>query len=304
MGFSGFIVIDEVEYKRIKDARSNLFELLLLEENLDLVTENFQEYEEELLSIASRNMIFYDSDYFSMSRERNIVSRRIVNLLSACRMYLDQSIHHIKNIYGEKSDKAQVVKRETQSQYDQNFGYRAMEALRNYVQHRGFPIHSILFSGQWLDIDSNESSRLLHTVVPRISATELAADDKFNQTVLKEMLATPSKDGIDIRPLIRKYVEGIGEIHEKVRELIRSDTKHWESVINDTIHKFEIEFGAEESLAGLVVVTEGYDNHWIERKPIFKELVQRRQALENKNRVFVNLHKRYASNKIRKKDAY
>jgi hypothetical protein len=301
MGFPGFIEIDEVEYQRIKDARANLFELLLLEENLDLVTENFQEYEEELLSIASHNMIFNDWDSFSMNRERNIVSRRIVNLLSACRMYLDQSIHHIKNICGENSDQAEIIKRETQTQYDQNFGYRVMEALRNYVQHRGFPIHSILFSGQWLDIDNEANSRLVHTVVPRISVTELATDDKFKQTVLKELLATPSKAGIDIRPLIRKYVEGIGVIHEKARGLLHSETKIWESFINDTIHKFEMEFGTEESLAGLVIVIEGDDNHWIESKPILKELVQRRQELENKNRFFVNLHKRFASNEIRNK---
>ncbi|HVN16643.1 MAG TPA: hypothetical protein VMT73_12940, partial [Anaerolineales bacterium] len=88
-GSPGFIEIDEAEYERIKSAIVNLFELLFFEEKLDLVTENFQEYEAELLLIASRDMVFHDSDYFSMSDERDIVSRRIVNLLSACRMYLD-----------------------------------------------------------------------------------------------------------------------------------------------------------------------------------------------------------------------
>jgi hypothetical protein len=171
MGFSGFIEIDEAEFEHIKAARANLFELLLLEENLDLVTENFQEYELELLSIASRNMVFHDADDISMSRERIIVSRRIVNLLSACRMYLDQSAHHINNIYGENSEKSKAVKNEGNLQYENSLGYRIMEALRNYVQHRGFPIHSILFSGEWIDIDDEAKSRLHHTVIPRISVT-------------------------------------------------------------------------------------------------------------------------------------
>ena len=303
MGFSGFIDIDEVEYKCIKDARDNLFEMLFLEEKLDFVTENFHEYETELLSIASRSMIFHDVDYFSMSRERNIVSRRIVNLLSACKMYLDQSIHHIKNIYGENSDNVNLVKKETASQYDKNFGYRVMEALRNYVQHRGLPIHSILFSGKWLDIDSDENCRLLYTVVPSISVSELAEDDKFKQTVLKEMLAIQSNDDIDIRPLIRDYVEGIGKIHEKVRELIHTDVNKWEGILSDTINKFQNEFGAEESLAGLDIVAKKDDSHWAERITIFEEFIEKRQALENKNRIFGNLHKSYASNEIRKKDA-
>ena len=218
-------------------------------------------------------------------------------------MYLDQSIHHIKNIYGENSDNVNLVKKETASQYDKNFGYRVMEALRNYVQHRGLPIHSILFSGKWLDIDSDENRRLLYTVVPSISVSELAEDDKFKQTVLKEMLAIQSNDDIDIRPLIRDYVEGIGKIHEKVRELIHTDVNKWEGILSDTINKFQNEFGAEESLAGLAIVAKKDDSHWAERITIFEEFIEKRQALENKNRIFGNLHKSYASNEIRKKDA-
>ena len=76
-GSPGFFEIDEAEYQRIKTALANLFELLFFEETLDLVTENFQEYEAELLLLASRDMVFHDSDYFSMSNQRNTVSRRI-----------------------------------------------------------------------------------------------------------------------------------------------------------------------------------------------------------------------------------
>ena len=302
-GFSGFIDVDEVEYKRIKDAIVNLFEMLFLEEKLDLVTENFHEYEVELLSIASRNMIFHEYDYFSMSHDRNVVSRRIVNLLSACKMYLDQSVHHVKNIYGEDSSNVNLAKKEIATQYDLNFGYRVMEALRNHVQHRDFPIHSLQFPSEWLDIDSDENSRLFHAVVPLISVSELAVDEKFKRAVLKEMLAVYSEDGIDIRPLICDYIEGIGKIHEKLRRSIQLDVKSWESILNDTINKFQKEFGSEKSITGLTIVAIKDDGHWVERKTIFKEFIERRQALENKNRIFVNLRKRYASNEIRKKDA-
>jgi hypothetical protein len=302
-GSPGFIEIDEAEYKRIKTAITNLFELLFFEEKLDLVTENFQEYEAELLLIASREMVFHDSDYFSMSKERNTVSRRIVNLLSACRMYLDQSVHHLNNIYGENSDKSKLLRKEITSQYDDNFGYRAMEALRNYTQHRGFPIHSMKFSGQWLDIDNKEKSRLLHTVIPTIKVSELAEDGKFKKSVLNEMRSIDSEDRIDIRPLVRDYIEGIGKIHEKVRDAIRPDIEQWEGVVNDVIKKYQSEFGADTSLAGLAIVAQDDDGHWVEKRTIFKEFIEKRKALESKNRVFVNLHKRYASNEIRKKDA-
>ncbi len=303
MGFPGFIEIDEAECQRIKTAIANLFELLFFEENLDLVTENFQEYEAELLLIASRQMVFYDSDYFSMSNERNTVCRRIVNLLSACRMYLYQSVHHFNNIYGENSDKTKLLREEITSQYDHNFGYRAIEALRNYIQHRGFPIHSMKFSGEWLDIENNETSRLLHTVIPIINVSELAEDGRFKKSILDEMLSIDCKDGIDIRPLVRDYIEGIGKIHEKVRDAIRPDVEQWDGVVNDVIKKYQNEFGSDASLAGLAIVDEDDDGHWVEKRTIFKEFIEKRKALESKNRVFVNLHKRYASNEIRKKDA-
>ena len=295
------VEIDEAQYKAIKYAMANLFEMLYLEENLDLVTENFQEYEVELLSIASRNTVFDNFDYFSMGRERNVVCRRIVNLLSACRMYLDQSIHHITNIYGENSDIVNLIKKEIASQYDQNFGYRVMEALRNYTQHRGFPVHSISFPGKWLNIDDSRNSRLRHTVIPSINVSKLAEDGNFKQSILGEMNTVAIKDKIDLRPLIRSYVESIGKTHEKARELSCKDVEKWEELIEDAIKLFQGAFGPDASRASLYLVAEK-DNRWIERRSIFKEFIEKRRILESKNRVFVNLHKRYASNEIEQKD--
>jgi len=300
MGSPGFIEIDEAEYQSIKTAITNLFELLFLEETLDFVTENFQEYEAEMLVISSREMVFFDSDYFSMSNERNTVSRRIVNLLTACEMYLSQSIHHINKIYGKNSDISKLLSDEITSQYDHNFGYRVIDSLRNYTQHRGFPIHRMKISGEWLNIEDKETSRSVHTVIPLIKVSELVEDGKFKKSVLKEMLLIDCKDGIDIRPLIRAYIEGIGTIHEKVRDVIRPDAEHWEGIVNDVIKKYQNEFGSDVSLAGLAIVTEDGDGGWVEKRTIFKEFIEKRKALESKNRVFVNLQKRYASNEIRK----
>jgi hypothetical protein len=299
----GYVDISEDDYKRIKVAIANLFELLFFEENLDLVTENFQEYEAELLLIASRDTIFNDDNYFSTSHDRVIVSRRIVNLLSACRMYLDQCVHHITNIYGENSDNVKMLKDEIASQYDKNFGFRVMEALRNYTQHRGFPIQSVRFSGEWIDIDNTELSRLVHTVVPLINPSILADDNNFKRAVLDEMLAIKSNGGIDIRPLIRTYIECIGKVHEMMRNAMRQDVKKWEGIMNDAIKLHQDKFGTQASITGLAIVAKKDDNHWVEKRTIFKEFIERRQALERKNSIFANLHKRYASNEVRKKDA-
>ncbi len=178
-----------------------------------------------------------------------------------------------------------------------------MEALRNYSQHRGSPIHSMIFSGEWLGNVNQESRRLLHTVIPLINISDLAEDNKFKQSILDEMRLIGGKDGVEFRPLVRNYIEGIGKIHEILREAIHLDVEQWEGVVNDVINKYKNEFGLEASLAGLAIVAEDDDGHWIEKRTIFKELIEKRKALESKNRVFVNLNKRYTSNEIRKKDS-
>ena len=302
-GSPGFIDIDEAEYKRIESAITNLFELLFIEEKLDLVMENFQEHEVELLTIASRAMVFNDDDYFSFSRERNTVSRRIVNLLSACGLYLDQIVHHMHSIYGANSDQSKFLEQEIDSQNVQNFGFRLMKALRNYTQHRGSPIHAMKISGEWFDIDSDEKSRLQHTVIPLVYPSELADDRKFKRAVLDELIAIDNKNGIDIRPLIRDCIEGLGKIHEKVRELIHLDVEKWEGILDDTIKLYQNEFGADASLAGLAIVVRKDDDHWSEQRTIFKEFIEKRRALERKNSAFGSLRKRYASNEFKKKDA-
>lgn len=301
MDFTGFVEIDEAEYLLIKTARQNLFEILFLEEQLDLVTENFYEYETELLAIASRIMIFSNDDQLSMSRERNLIGRRIVNLLTAGRMYIYQSVRHVEKMYGANSSTLGVVNKEFNLQYDKSLGYRAMEALRNYVQHRGVPIQSIKFS--YKVVDPETESQLLYRAIPLIGVLELAEDHDFKWSVLDELKNIQHNGWVDVRPLIREYIEGIDSVHEKIRELVGPDLVRWETVLDETIEKFQTKFGKETSLIGLIVASEESDGRRIETITISKDSIDRRHALEKKNGQFVNLHKSYASNEIFKDDA-
>ena len=301
MGFEDFIEIDVDEYLFIKKVKQNLLEILFLEEKFDLVLENFYEYETELLSIASRMMIFNNDDHVVMSRERNLVSRRIVNLLTSGRMYTDQSVQHIKKIYGITSSNLDIIKKEIKIQYDKSLGYRVMEALRNYVQHRGFPIHSIKFIYSSVDIDND--FQLLYRAIPLINIAKLDEDSNFKKRVLEELKNIQHNDWVDVKPLIREYIEGICNIHEKVRETIRPDLLIWERILDDTIEKFQNKFGKDVSLTGLIIAIAESDRRWTEKETIHKAFIERRQVLEKKNQVFINLHKRYVSNEIRKDDA-
>jgi hypothetical protein len=132
---------------------------------------------------------------------------------------------------------------------------------------------------------------------------ELVEDGNFKKSVLKELQEIQHDDWVDARPLIREYVEGICNIHEKIREIVGTDLPIWEKCLDDTIEKFQNKFGKNNPLAGLVIQSTEGDNKWSEAKHISKGSIERRQVLVKKNGSFVNLRKRYASNEIRKGDA-
>ena len=299
-GFSGYILLDDVEFCRIETSRDNLFEVLYLEEKIDLVNENFYEFETELLKIATRMIVFHDENLISMSNERSLISRRLANLLSACRLYLDQSIHHINNIYKTDSKVLDSIKKVMDIQYNTRVGYRVMQALRNYVQHRGFPIHGVKFSRT--TVDRGEDFRLQHRVIPYIKISTLEEDKKFNKTIINELKETQEDDELDVRPLIRDYVEGIGYIHNTVRDLLKSDVKKWERVLDKTIKLYKKEFGKNTPLTGLTIVKNFNNKHWSENKILNRYFIERRQMLEKKNRQFGNLSKCFASNEIAQND--
>ncbi len=299
--FSEFIEIAKDEYEQIEKARNNLFEGLFIEEKFDLVSENYYEFETELLSIASRMMIFKDDNYFSMSRERNTISRRIVNLMTACRMYLDSINHHLKSIYGKDLSKVNLIEKEKSNQYDKRIGYRVIEALRNHVQHCGFPIHNAKFSYERVQLENE--TRLSHIVMPILKVKTLEEDGEFKKSVLKELKSIDTKNGIDIRPFIRDYVEGIWEIHETTREIISSDLIIWKEIINNTIDRFQKKTDKDTSISSLTLFKANHKDHWINKTDIFQDYIKRIEDYQSKNSLFINLSIRYASNEIRKEDS-
>lgn len=57
-------------------------------------------------------------------------------------------------------------------------------------------------------------------------------------------------------------------------------------------------FGEETLLAGLEIIAEDDTGNCVEEKSIFKDYIERRQALERKNYSFNNLHLCFSTNSI------
>ena len=211
------VKIDETKYVKLDHAQEALLHALYIEEKLYLLLENFVEYEGELLSVGLSRMVYQRNDYTEFRDDTILINRRLANLLSACRAYLDSLPHHVNQICSPSKDESATLDKAKNEQYDSVFGYRVMEALRNYIQHRGFSFQSWTTSetGEW----RGEKQVMASTVDLLLEPKQLSLDSKFNKEVLHEM--EQRGDTIYLKPLVRQYISSIREIHKRARELVR-----------------------------------------------------------------------------------
>ena len=286
-----FIDLSQAEFESIREAKTNLVMALNVEEKLNLVLENYAELEREMLGIAADHLLFQNHNWSSFVGEVHLISRRIVNLLSACRMYIDQVKHEISSAYGPSSEASKELIAAFSHEYDSKFGYRVMESLRNYVQHRSLPVHSLVIESY--AEDKGEGPGLAFCCVPKLHVDAIAKDETFKPAILQEL-----KDGDehrDLRPLVRTYIEGIGNVHEKLRERMSTDVKHWEEIFSDVQKRFGAKYDGTQ--IGLAAVAIGEDDRTSESVQIFDDILAHRRELEAKNRMLTKLHRRYVTNR-------
>src|SRR6266568_8586642 len=177
---SGFIqgtktAIDESisaeEFAAIQASTNDLLIALGAEEKFAIVADNLNEFEHELLRATQNHILSSDSGYVLAMNVRREIDRRLVNLLSACRLYFDQIAHLVSSAFGSTSPEEKRVNDKRHDLYDQSFGYRIMEALRNYLQHRGLPIENISFNRH--RVESAGGVFWEASVIPRLSADVL-----------------------------------------------------------------------------------------------------------------------------------
>lgn len=293
-----FIELSEKEFRELDLAKRDFVQAVYIEDKFDQVVENYLELEETLMHAALRFMVLQEGGYNEFQLERNLHNRRLTNLLTACRAYIDHSKHHVSQIFGADSSLRITLDTKFSEQYDQRLGYRVMEALRNYVQHRGVPLHSLTYNSRALDGDAK--STLLHTVTPYIWPSELRDDKKFNRSVLAELETIGNK--VDSKELFRQYVGGLSVINDYLREQLEERVAECQRSINFALRRFDVECPDDESVIGLAAVAQEEDGELIEVVPLFSDLLSYRATLIEKNSKLWNIEARYVSSEIQTSD--
>jgi hypothetical protein len=112
---------------------------------IQIVERNGAELEAEFRSARQR---LEASQTLTAAREETEleVNRRLLNYLTAMRLFLDQTEARLKRRYGADSPEVQAFLDRCKAAYDGAFGYRFFYKLRNFGQHQALPIGHVKVS--------------------------------------------------------------------------------------------------------------------------------------------------------------
>jgi hypothetical protein len=282
------IEISEETYFAYKEARNVLRNCLAIEEIYEILISSYIELEKQILAYSTSSMIRNQFDYSDMFHIRLGLNVCFVNLLSSARLYVDQLYQYVRECLPQIEDVASGVKRFFQAEFDECLEYRFMEGLRNYVQHRGLPIHWITPVLKWTDL-SELGFLECYTEIGSLKPI-LAEDTVFKKGVLEEL---PEK--VDLKAFTRRYVESLSNVHASTRELIKESVEHSRRRMEDAHGQYKQVYAESLGLSAYILSD---DEKLIEEVPLILDWDDIRVKLQEQNRKLTNLHKRYVTGKI------
>lgn len=285
--------ITEAEFAAVKNAVSGTIHGLGIEEKFDLVLENYAELERELLSLTTEHMVFPGRVITMLQESRHTINRRVVNLLTTTKLYLDQTKHDFSSRFGKTSEELETLKKAMNREYDSVLGYRVAEALRNVVQHQALPIHGL--SLPMNRVETASGRKIQYGISPYLTV-ESISDSSFKTQVFRELEALDPPDGkIPLMPEIRAYIESIGKIHCEVRNLMKQGLELADELILSYRKKYSEEGSAD--LVGLAALALDDRKCAICSETQFLQIrhIERRKSLEAKNTHVDSISARFVS---------
>lgn len=278
LGCHNAIVIPEDRFNAIATARRCLLEALAIEEKIDLVRDNYTDLEQVFLDLTLQHQVYGGWDWPAAVAEVRLVNRHLVNLLSTCRMYVDHLPQHLGAIYGDHASEVEAFTSVTRKEFESHLGYRTLYALRNYVQHSGWPIQSISHRSEVVGCYTDQRCRA--TTTGYLHVKDLIGS-QFKKQTLADLMAIG--DRVDIKPLVREGVASHGRIHATVRRLLQPYLPAWETLIVEAINEYSRAFGPHTE--GLAAVSRSQEGGVIESHSLFVEFIERRKYLEKRNQM-------------------
>ena len=284
------IELTKEEYETIKDAWDHIRVVKAIEDQWVQLVQNYIELELEVHTAAVHHMVNTGLEYYEFQNALALFTRRHFNLLQSCRSYLDHTSGHLRKLPLESLPEAFKAKRS--EIYDSSFSYRLMESLRNYAQHEAIPLHGASFDSSWMPSEAERLHRLKFSVSTYIRLDVLREAPGFKKAVLENI--DEGQDKLDATEHIRKYLEGLFQVHSELRALVKDDLEIWKAEVLGAINRYRNVSGDADG--GLAVVHVDDSGETVEQQPIFDKLITHLERLQTKYSSLVNLSKRYVAN--------
>jgi len=287
LSFTQTIPLTREEYGRLREAKAGLVVALGIEEKFNIVRDNYAELEMELLRLGVEQTVFQEEDWGELVSEIYTINRRLLNLLSAARLYRDQIVRDISDVWGPGSSAVEQVREAREREEQESLPFRFMEALRNSIQHHSLPVYQ-LSRPMERDECKDGSIRIRHRADARIKWSHLAADKNFSAALRRELEPHAERDLIPLAPFVRGYVQSLGRIQKAVRAAISPKVAGWDALMQRAVEQAGAAF---QNTTGLVVGCHYNDEEDElkceappEQEDLFLDLIKRRTRLESRAR--------------------
>lgn len=290
------IVLSEYEYRAIARAKDGLITLLGIEQRFDLLLQNYIELEKEILAIALRQVVSREFDYQALQDESLAVVRRLCNLLSTAKLYVDSTCHDISTLFGKDHEVYHAFKRKCSEEYDTALGYRLMETLRGTMQHRSVSGINLKYASNAEQSAQGRTVRM--RVVPVLDVAVLKKSG-IKATVRDELV---EEETAAVTAHVREYVDGLARLHYEVRRLVTKERSEWEQTYRSAYAKgAEVWPEGEMRASDLIAV----DPAGVvkESRHVFTQPLDYLASLERKNAGPISLARTYVSNASHEREA-
>lgn len=276
------VAIDKKRYDSLCHAKEALLNGLEMEEKYEILVSNYLELEEKIqkhiISAMARRPSSYE-DFFEARMEFNI---RLVNLLTAGRLYKDQLHRHVRSIVPQIPDIKENINQQFSTQYDENIEYRFIEELRNHVQHKGTPVHWTQYN--FYRGEKDQEHLLFYSMELASQKNHLKEDKNFKKRLLEEL-----PDKIDLKMAVRVYVECTSKVHCYARKIVDGTLAQSRLLIEQAISEYKTEYPDLSAGLKVMCLKEG---KIVEKKTLLLEWDDIRLKLTQRNAELINLRNR------------
>ncbi|KGM56164.1 hypothetical protein N799_05075 [Lysobacter arseniciresistens ZS79] len=286
LGVFPSVEIDEGKFFSLCQSRRALSNALLGEEAYDLLVSNHEEFERELASLAVGRMMRSEYSYEAFFAIKAVLARRLANLVTAGRIYVDQAPRYHAQTMGLRSE-LRLARTSMNREYDRSFAYRFMETYRNHVQHYSSTVDSISLGGA----RDKATQQLAYVVEPYAEKAKLGLNRKFKKDVLDEM-----PDKVDLRRMARGYLAALSVVHAELRNRSKPVIDEAKTVIETAIAEYERELGKKP--AGLFAIQEENGKE-LACFPLLTDWHRAFELLIERNHGYKDLERHYVTTQFR-----